>query len=132
MTFSSFPTTGAEELPSILFLDDDFEVLKVLQMSLEDSGFAATIAPTPDEAERLIREKEFDLIVCDLIMPGISGIEFWKKISSELVNHPPILFSSGVPLDPFSADYPRGVAGFFPKPYTVRELVQKVHSLLLQ
>jgi DNA-binding response OmpR family regulator len=114
----------------VLLIDDDVEVLKVLQLGLEDSALETMIAGSFAEARNLLRQHPFDLVVCDVLMPGETGPEFHERMSLTHRNLPPFLFSSGLPKTSLSMPYPPGVAGLLMKPFTIREFVEAVHSHL--
>ncbi|MFL5785104.1 MAG: response regulator [Bacteriovoracaceae bacterium] len=114
----------------VLLIDDDVEVLKVLQMGLEDSDLETIIAGSFAEARTLLRERHFDLVVCDVLMPGETGPEFHERMSLTHKNLPRFLFSSGLPKSSLTFPYPPGVAGLLMKPFTIKEFVEVVHSHL--
>jgi two-component system NtrC family response regulator len=66
----------------ILVVDDDESLRRVLQVQLEQSGFAADSAASPQQGMALLGNRGYDLVVTDLKMPGVSGIEFLKQIQS--------------------------------------------------
>jgi DNA-binding response OmpR family regulator len=114
----------------VLLIDDDVEVLRVLQLGLEDSNLETIIAGTFTEARNLLREHKFDLVVCDVLLPGETGPEFHERMSLTHRDLPPFLFSSGLPRSSLLAPYPSGVAGILMKPFTIREFLEVVHSHL--
>ena len=67
----------------ILVVDDDESLRRVTQVQLEDEGYAVTTAPNGDEALQVLARKPQDLVLTDLNMPGISGVELLRKIRSE-------------------------------------------------
>lgn len=71
------------EKASILAIDDDFLVRESLKVILEREGIGVTLASSGEEALRFIAEKEFDLIVTDVRMPGMNGMETLKAIRAE-------------------------------------------------
>lgn len=114
----------------ILLIDDDFEVLQVLQMSLEHAGFDVHIAGSTVEAELLLLTERFDLVVCDVTMPVESGYEFKARMMLKDLSLPPFLFSSGAPDFQLPSHIAEGVAGFLPKPYTIQELINTIRMVI--
>lgn len=67
-------------MKKILIVDDAPTVLKIVQFTLEDEGFAVTKANGPEEAQALIARETFDLGIFDVNMPGMTGIELTAKV----------------------------------------------------
>ena len=69
--------------PSILIVDDEPSILKSLHGLLTDEGFAVTTATNGYEALKIIDAESPDLVLLDIWMPGIDGIETLKEIKRE-------------------------------------------------
>ena len=65
---------------SVLVVDDEFSLREVLRISLAGSGFAIEEARNGEEALGTVRGHLFDLVLLDINMPGISGIDACRKI----------------------------------------------------
>lgn len=63
----------------IIIVDDEEIILSCLKIELEESGYEVTIAPSGEEGLALIRKNYFDLLVTDLMMEGIGGLELLKS-----------------------------------------------------
>lgn len=77
---SSGPEQSEPRKAHILAIDDDFLVRESLKVILEREGIGVTLASGGEEALRLAEQNEFDLIVTDVRMPGMNGIETLKAI----------------------------------------------------
>lgn len=76
----------------ILVVDDEFSLVQLCQFILEEAGFQVRGAVSGKEALTLISEEVPDLILLDVMMPGMDGIEVCRQIRSRFeVNHPIIL-----------------------------------------
>lgn len=117
-------------MKKILIIDDDRDVLKVLQMALDQFDYKAFIAGGTGEAQEMLRLFSFDLIICDMNIPNESGIEFRKRMAKADPVLPPFIFCSGMvhqfPINPL----PEGVAGFLSKPFPLRTLLDTVENAL--
>lgn len=113
----------------ILLIDDDYQVLQMLQLSLEYEGISASIASSTFLAEELLKTKSFDLVICDLLMPGEGGAEFMARMMLKDLFLPPFLFCSGAPDFQIPQHVSRGVVGLLPKPFTVKELVNTIRMV---
>src|SRR5690625_7106953 len=66
--------------PTILIVEDEQKLSRVLQLELEYENYITEIANNGEDALQLIREKEWDLVLLDIMLPGLSGIEVLRKI----------------------------------------------------
>jgi CheY-like chemotaxis protein len=63
----------------ILIVEDDPDTAHSLRALLEDMGHVSTVAERGDDALHLLERSEFDLIISDVLMPGMTGIDFAKR-----------------------------------------------------
>jgi len=68
---------------TILLVDDEEGIRKVLSISLADSGYAVLTASNGEEALRIFRDKQPPLVLTDIKMPGMDGVELLRKIKQE-------------------------------------------------
>lgn len=113
----------------ILIIDDDRHVLKVLQMALEQSGYEALMAGGTGEAQEMLRLFRFDLVLCDMNMPGENGVDFRKRLSANNPELPPFIFCSGMIHEFSQMPYPEGVVGYLSKPFTLKTLLNAVEAI---
>jgi len=93
---------------SILVVDDDGLVAQALKKMLISEGYYAKSASSGYEAfEEIIGDAHFDLIICDIRMPGLNGVETVKMIEGYLKHkglpEVPAIFITGYPDDPVTA-----------------------------
>jgi DNA-binding response OmpR family regulator len=112
----------------ILLIDDDIEVLAVLQLALQIDGYEAEVTDDLSQAQVWLREREFDLVVCDVMMPTENGTEFRERLTLTNRNLPPFLFCSGLPSEFLSKPYPQGVAGMLLKPFTIKKFLEEIRA----
>ncbi len=67
----------------VLLIDDDFNLCKVLAYQLEKNGFTVSTAKNGEEGISLFSKNEFDIVITDIQMPDISGIDVLRKIRGE-------------------------------------------------
>ena len=70
-------------MPTILVVDDELSMREFLKILLEKEGYEVTTASEASSAIDLIQEKEFDLVLSDIKMPGMDGIEFVKTLDGK-------------------------------------------------
>lgn len=114
----------------ILVVDDEEAVRAVVQRALELIGYDVEVASNGSEALEIYQTQDFDLVVLDMMMPGLSGDEVFfelRKLDSEAK----VLLASGYASDQrTSAVLEAGGKGFIQKPFDVEELAEKVKQCL--
>ena len=113
----------------ILIVDDDPDIRKVLFFLLKDNYFVEEAADGTAAVEYIAAHPETDLVVLDVMMPGMSGYEACGKIRA--ISNAPILFltAKSAEADMISA-YGSGGDDFLSKPFSQGEFLVKVSSLL--
>ena len=118
-----------EERSLILIVDDDPDIRKVLYMLLRDDYEVAEAADGQAAVRYIEAHPETDLIVLDVMMPGMDGFETCDRIRA--LSNAPVLFltAKSAEADRLSA-YRSGGDDFLPKPFSQGEFLAKVSSLL--
>lgn len=122
----------AAQRPRVLVIDDDVRVGTAIQRSLQDR-YEVLLETSPHTAVyRLLLGEECDVILCDVMMPGMTGIEVFKAIGAsrrELV--PRFVFMSGGARLPESAEFfNRSTHVLVQKPFTTPELMQAIEGVI--
>lgn len=115
---------------SILIVDDDLNVLEVLEARLESAGFSILRAENGRDAVRLLKDNKIDLMISDMKMPGMSGMEVLSKARS-LRPGLPIIFLTAYGTIPDAVNAVKaGAIDYLAKPFDGRELVFKLRKVL--
>ena len=116
-------------LARILIVDDDPDIRKVLQLLLKDKYFVAEAADGLSAIEYIRANPDTDLVVLDVMMPGLDGIQTCEALRK--LSNMPVLFltAKSAEQDRVSA-YESGGDDFLSKPFSQAELLAKVSSLL--
>ena len=116
----------AETKRKILLVDDEPAILKILSIKLKISGYAVVTAPGGQEAIEAFKSDPPDLMVLDVIMPGMDGFEVLEKVRS----------FSALPVIVYSAKnensekaFELGANEFLTKPFNIEEMMNKVRVL---
>lgn len=125
-------TTMAEHEPmtKILLAEDDNDMRRFLVKALESAGYSVVSFDNGQSAYERLREEPFTLLLTDIVMPEMDGIELARK-ATEIDPNIKVMFITGfaaVALNP-DGDAPRD-AKVLSKPFHLRELVQQVERLL--
>ncbi len=114
----------------ILVIDDE-DVIRMLVMEiLETAGHEVTGAESAERALVLLEHLEFDLVVSDVVMPGLSGLELLEAVRAENASLPVVLVTGAGTYDTLSQALTRGAAGLVTKPFAHAELQAAVADAL--
>ncbi|VEP11424.1 Alkaline phosphatase synthesis transcriptional regulatory protein SphR [Hyella patelloides LEGE 07179] len=116
----------------ILIVEDEREIAEIIQECLEAEGFSCRVCYDGHSALRLYSEHQPDLVVLDLRLPGIDGLEVCNQIRQKTVAHDPyilMLTSRGEEIDRIIG-LSTGADDYYVKPFSPRELVARVRALL--
>ena len=111
---------------SILLADDEEKILKRLGRALRDEGHEVVEASSGREAQRHLSERQFDLVVVDNVMPGVSGLDLIRELSStvpESERPQMVMMTAHGSTQIVREAFKLGVEDFLEKPFEVDELV---------
>jgi DNA-binding NtrC family response regulator len=115
---------------NILIVDDDRVVLASCKRILESEGYMTSLTSSVQEALQTMEEKNFDLLLVDVIMPEYDGMYLIGNVREKRPGLP-ILVMSGYPTpETISSGLRMGATHFIAKPFTPDELVNAVHKAL--
>ena len=120
--------------PRILVAEDDDGVAETLQCVLEDDGYELRRAADGREALQMLEQEAFDLVVLDLAMPGLGGVDVCRAIrGTRELDHLPILVVT-VRNDPrtIRAAFAAGVNDYMIKPFSEAQLRARVRSWVMR
>lgn len=116
----------------ILIVEDEREIAEIIQECLEAEGFSCRVCHEGHSALRLFAEQQPDLIILDLRLPGMDGLEVCTQIRQKPVANDPyilMLTSRGEEIDRIIG-LSTGADDYYVKPFSPRELVARVRALL--
>jgi two-component system nitrogen regulation response regulator GlnG len=114
----------------ICVIDDDSSIRWVLDKALQKAGLAVTSFESGDVALSAIGREEPAVVVTDIRMPGIDGLELLERISSQYPELPVIIMTAHSDLDSAVAAYKGGAFEYLPKPFDVNDAVALVNRAL--
>lgn len=117
----------------ILVVDDNTMIRTVMRAALERAGHVITLAADGERALQAIAGETFDLIITDINMPGMGGVDFVKAIRAKLPQAKILVISGfldGSELKDMTSAKTQGVQGSLEKPFTADKLVTKVAEIL--
>jgi len=119
-----------DENNSILIVEDEDRIRKLIRMYLEREGYSVEEAEDGDIGLELAMENDFTLIILDLMLPGVDGIEICKKIREEEKTTPIIMLTAKGEEANRVEGFEVGTDDYIVKPFSPREVVLRVKALL--
>ena len=125
----SFPWKQIEMAGRILIIDDEPQITRVLRASLSAQAFDVRTANDPEEGLRIFAEWPPDLVITDLMMPGLSGVEVCRAIRAK--GSTPVLVLSVRDHEPAKIEaLDSGADDYVTKPFRIQELLARVRAHL--
>ena len=115
---------------TILIVDDDHNVLEVLNARLSSQGFRVLQAPGATEALNIIKKESIDLMISDVKMPGMGGLDLFTIVRSQKPNLPVIFLTAYGTISEAVRAVKAGAVDYLPKPFDGRDLIQKINQVL--
>lgn len=114
---------------SILIVDDDPHILDLVKLTVEQAGFLARTAEDGKAALLMLEKESFDLVIVDVMMPGLDGFSLTKEIR-KFYDLPVILLTAKGELYDKEQGYDAGTDDYIVKPFEPRELVFRIRAVL--
>ncbi len=117
---------------SVLVIEDDVSIQEVLRYSLVQAGFHVQIAGSAEEAQSFISRVLPDVVLVDLMLPGISGSAFARQLRQNARTRelPLIMVTARADESDRIAGLELGADDYLPKPFSPRELVARIRAVL--
>lgn len=119
-------------LPSmnLLLVEDEPNVVSVIVRGLSAEGFNVSVAPDGTTGEKMALSNNFDLIILDIMLPGINGLELCKIIKKEQPNVPIIMLTALGTTENVVNGLDNGADDYLIKPFKFAELFARIRMLL--
>jgi heavy metal response regulator len=114
----------------ILVVEDEKRIADFLSRGLEGAGYAVDTAPNGATAVDLIHATDYDLVILDLMLPDMDGLEILEKIRNRKVGPPVLILSARGALDDRVKGLELGADDYLVKPFAFVELLARVRALL--
>ena len=111
---------------SILILDDEPIVTKRLKPSLEKKGYEVEAFIDSRQALARVRERTFDIVVTDLKMEGIDGMQFLVAVKENSPETEVIVITGFATMETARESFRKGVSDFLAKPFKLGEIVEAI------
>ncbi|WP_026281145.1 response regulator transcription factor [Paenibacillus massiliensis] len=115
---------------SILIVEDEPKISRLLEIELECEGYKVTIADHGTAGMEAYRAGAFDLILLDVMLPGMSGIELLRRIRSQDRRTAVILLTARSMVEDKVAGLDLGANDYITKPFEIEELLARIRAVL--
>ncbi len=114
----------------ILIIEDDLRVAELIQRGLEEQGFKTTLAYDGLSGKKLAEQHTYDLVITDIILPKMDGIDLCKEIKQSQPHLPIIMLTALGTTDDKVEGFDAGADDYLVKPFEMRELLARIRALL--
>ena len=116
-------------LMKILIAEDEISTAKALKVILEKSKFSVDIVHNGNDAWNYIQAGPYEVIVLDIMMPGMNGLEVLAKLRANDIKTPVLMLTAKGELEDRVAGLEAGADDYLPKPFASAELIARVKAL---
>lgn len=124
-------TPAASPQKTILVVDDSIVIRKMVEIALENENYNVVSVATGKEAFNFLDSKDPDLVILDIMLPDVNGLDILKVIKTKK-NIPVVMLSAKDTPKETAKAKELGANDFIPKPFRDEELVNKIHELIGQ
>lgn len=114
----------------VLIVEDEKNIARVLQLELEFEGYTVDIAYTGTDGLIKYREQQWDLVLLDLMLPGLNGLDVLRRIRATEDETPVILLTAKNNTKDKVAGLDLGANDYVTKPFEIEELLARVRSAI--
>lgn len=114
---------------SILIVEDDREISNLLKIHLKDQGFNITKTFNGNQALQMAQAMEHDMILLDIMLPGLDGIEICRELRKQNINTPILMLTSRSDEIDKVLGLEIGADDYITKPFSIRELISRIKAL---
>jgi len=115
---------------NILIIEDDQRVSELIKRGLEEQGYEATLAYDGELGKKMALQNDYDLIITDIVLPKIDGLELCKEVRAAKPSVPIIMLTALGTTDDKIEGFDAGADDYLVKPFDFRELYVRIRTLL--
>ena len=114
----------------LLLVEDDPKISAFVKIGLESNDFIVDLAYNSQEAEKLAFSKKYDIMILDIVIPGVSGFELCKIFRNNNITSPIILLTSLDSVEDKLEGFDCGADDYLVKPFSFQELMARIKALI--
>ena len=122
---------GISHQKKILVVEDEEDIRDILLYNLEKSGYQVMSSPTGEEGVKAVRHQEPDLVLLDIMLPGLSGLDVCRilKAHADTAKVPVIMVTAKGEEDDIIKGLELGADDYITKPFKVREVMARIATV---
>lgn len=113
----------------VLLVEDERKIAAYIKRGLEEQGYAVDVAYTGTEAVDWIMVSAFDLIVLDLMLPGVDGLSVCRELRARDIRTPVLMLTARDGIDDRVVGLDAGADDYLVKPFAIKELLARLRAL---
>jgi DNA-binding NtrC family response regulator len=117
-------------MPAILIVEDEAKMRRLLELNLGEDGFTTFSAGDAESGLKLLRENPIDLIVTDLKLPGMNGLEFLQAVKRQNASLPVVVMTAFGSVETAVEAMKAGASDYVLKPFSLTEMRMVIHKEL--
>lgn len=117
-------------MPVIGLAEDDLKIAGLVKRGLEESGYVVVAVSNGEEALQIFQSQQIDLVILDVMMPGLNGIEVCRQLRESQQELPILMLTALGTLDDKLAGFNSGADDYLLKPFHFKELLVRIEALL--
>src|ERR1700724_4545284 len=117
-------------MPAILIVEDEAKMRRLLELNLGDDGFTTLSAEDAETGLKPLRENPVDLVVTDLKMPGMNGLEFLQAVKRQNSALPVVVMTAFGSVETAVDAMKAGASDYVLKPFSLTEMRMVIHKEL--
>ena len=114
----------------ILIIEDDHRLANIIKRGLEENQFTAAVAYDGEMGLKLALSNDYSLLISDIILPGVNGLELCRKIRASKPHIPILMLTALGTTDDKVEGFDAGADDYLVKPFELRELLARIRALL--
>jgi len=117
-------------MPKIGIAEDDVKIADLLKSAIEENGYSTSYVFNGSDAFALFADEKYDLLIIDVMMPGINGLQVCKLLREQGIKTPILLLTALGTVDDKVTGLESGADDYLVKPFHLKELLARIAALL--
>ncbi|HSK13011.1 MAG TPA: response regulator transcription factor [Phnomibacter sp.] len=114
----------------ILVVEDEAHVVSVIRRTLTEAGYEVSVAMDGNSGYQMAKTSHFDMLILDVMMPGMNGLELCRKLRNEELQTPILMLTALDSTENIVSGLDSGADDYLSKPFNFNELLARIRSLL--
>lgn len=117
-------------MKKILLIEDESNVVSLLKRGLEEEGYDISVAMDGTSGYEMGSKHNFDLMIVDIMLPGMNGIDICRKLRQQKISSPILMLTALGSTENIVAGLDNGADDYLVKPFNLKELLARIRTLL--